>query len=153
MEKYYNRCYDAYNNIYRRVGVPSVIAVKSDTGMMGGSVAHEFMLLNEFGEDSLVICDHCGFSANMEIAKSIIPSRNREETEIECVHTPDAKTIDDVCAFLGENSIDSIKAVVFGTDNTDSQLFACINLGSLRSNVKIKHFVVITCCHFHLLLY
>lgn len=138
LEQYYERCYDAYNKIYRRAGVPSVIAVKSDSGMMGGNIAHEFMLLNEFGEDSLVICEHCGFSANMEIAKSIIPSRNKAETEIECVHTPDAKTIEDVCNFLGEKPSDSIKAVVFGTPKDDKPVIVFIR-GDLEVNeAKLK---------------
>lgn len=138
LEKYYMRCYDAYNRIYARAGVPGVIAVKSDTGMMGGNVAHEFMLLNEFGEDSLIICEHCGFSANMEVAKSIIPSRNKAETETECVHTPDAKTIEEVCSFLGESPSDSIKAVVFGTPKDDKPVIVFIR-GDLEVNeAKLK---------------
>ncbi len=138
LEKYYERCYDAYNKIYKRAGVPSVIAVKSDTGMMGGNVAHEFMLLNEFGEDSLVICEHCGFSANMEVAKSIIPSRNKALADVECVHTPDAKTIEEVCDFLGEKSSDSIKAVVFGTPKDDKPVIVFIR-GDLEVNeAKLK---------------
>ena len=138
LEKYYMRCYDAYNKIYKRAGVGDVIAVKSDTGMMGGSVAHEFMLLNEFGEDSLVICDSCGFSANMEVAKSIVPSRNKAESEIECVHTPDAKTIDDVCAYLNASPADSIKAVVFGTPKDEKPVIVFIR-GDLEVNeAKLK---------------
>lgn len=138
LEEYYMRCYDAYNRIYARAGVPSVIAVKSDTGMMGGNVAHEFMLLNEFGEDSLVICEHCGFSANMEVAKSIVPSRNKAETEISLEHTPDTKTIEDVCAFLGESPKDSIKAVVFGTPKDDKPVIVFIR-GDLEVNeAKLK---------------
>ena len=62
LEQYYQKCYDAYNNIFRRAGVPEVITVASDSGMMGGSVSHEYMLLNEIGEDSIVICTECDYN-------------------------------------------------------------------------------------------
>ncbi len=55
LEEYYDRCHKAYNRIYERVGVPEVISVASDSGMMGGSVSHEFMLLTPIGEDSIAI--------------------------------------------------------------------------------------------------
>ncbi len=54
-------------NIFHRCGL-EVIAVKSDTGMMGGKLAHEFMFLNTFGEDTLMLCEQCGFSANRQVA-------------------------------------------------------------------------------------
>jgi prolyl-tRNA synthetase len=59
----YRAHYQAYFNIFGRCGLP-VIAVKSDVGMMGGSMAHEFMYLTPIGEDILVICDHCEYTAN-----------------------------------------------------------------------------------------
>ena len=60
LETYYQRCLKAYHRIYKRVGLPEVIAVASDSGMMGGSVSHEFMLLTPIGEDSIAICPDCG---------------------------------------------------------------------------------------------
>ena len=60
LEKYYDRCYHAYERIYARCGVPEVIAVKSDSGMMGGNISHEFMLLTDIGEDTIVTCPECG---------------------------------------------------------------------------------------------
>lgn len=77
LQAYYQVCYDAYNRIFRRVGVPEVITVASDSGMMGGNLAHEYMLLNEVGEDSIVLCTACDYRANMEAAENII--RNGEE--------------------------------------------------------------------------
>ena len=68
LERYYAIQHKAYENIFRRAGAKNVISVKSDSGMMGGSVSHEFMLLTEVGEDTLAICPECGYSANMEAA-------------------------------------------------------------------------------------
>ena len=69
LEAYYKRCLEAYRRIYARVGIPEVLAVASDSGMMGGSVSHEFMLLTPIGEDSIAICEACGYRANMEAAE------------------------------------------------------------------------------------
>ena len=74
LEQYYDKCHKAYERIFARAGVPEVVSVKSDSGMMGGSVSHEFMLLTPIGEDSIAICGDCGFSANMEAAVSDFPS-------------------------------------------------------------------------------
>ena len=73
LEAYYDRCYKAYERIYKRVGVPEVISVASDSGMMGGSISHEFMLLTPIGEDSIAICGECGYRANMEAAFMTAP--------------------------------------------------------------------------------
>ncbi|NMA06160.1 MAG: proline--tRNA ligase, partial [Ruminococcaceae bacterium] len=70
LENYYDIVFKAYERIYKRAGLSGVISVKSDTGMMGGNVAHEFMYLSDGGEDSLVVCPGCGYSSNMEVAVS-----------------------------------------------------------------------------------
>ena len=72
LDDYYEKCHKAYERIFARAGVPEVISVASDSGMMGGSVSHEFMLLTPIGEDSIVLCDDCGYKANMEAAESIL---------------------------------------------------------------------------------
>lgn len=66
LEKYYKRCFDAYYRLFKRCGLKNITDVMSDTGDMGGKVAHEFQLINEMGEDTLYICD-CGFRANKEL--------------------------------------------------------------------------------------
>ena len=53
LEQYYEKCHAAYERIFERVGVPEVVSVKSDSGMMGGNISHEFMLLTPVGEDSI----------------------------------------------------------------------------------------------------
>ncbi|MDQ5983191.1 MAG: Proline--tRNA ligase [Eubacteriales bacterium SKADARSKE-1] len=70
LEIQYERMYKAYTNIYERAGLPGVIAISADNGMMGGSGAHEFVFLSDSGEDSIVICEKCGYKANAEIAVS-----------------------------------------------------------------------------------
>src|SRR5690242_18287456 len=67
LDDQYRRHYQAYFNIYRRCGLP-VIAVRSDVGMMGGRMAHEFMYLTPIGEDTLLLCDASGYAANREVA-------------------------------------------------------------------------------------
>ena len=66
LDRYYDLCHKKYERIFARAGIPQVISVKSESGMMGGSVAHEFILLTPAGEDTIIICESCGFKANLE---------------------------------------------------------------------------------------
>ena len=100
LERYYAICYDAYNRIFARAGVKEVVAVASDSGMMGGKVSHEYMLLTPVGEDTIVLCHDCDYRANMEAAPCIVHGEAGEIAELEKVATPDVKTIEDLCAFL-----------------------------------------------------
>ena len=77
LEVFYKKVLLAYNRIYERVGLPEVICIESDSGMMGGNVAHEFMLLCDSGEDSIVLCKNCGYKANLEVAESLIPETEK----------------------------------------------------------------------------
>ena len=70
LEKYYDVCYHAYNRIFQKAGIPEVVTVKSDSGMMGGNISHEYMLLTPVGEDSIVLCTECDYRANMEAAEN-----------------------------------------------------------------------------------
>ena len=121
LEAYYARCYDAYHRIFARAGVPEVVAVKSDSGMMGGSVSHEFMLLTDAGEDSIVTCDSCGYSANMEVAENITDNAGLEAVEpLRKVRTPHCKTIEEVVSYLGGRVEQSCKAVIYQKNADDS---------------------------------
>lgn len=121
LETYYQRAHKAYENIYRRCGAPGVISVKSDSGMMGGSVSHEFMLLTPIGEDSIAICKHCGYTANVEAAPSIIKNvRDNISEPLTEVNTPDCHTIEEVCGFLKKSAEKSCKAVVYRKVPDDS---------------------------------
>lgn len=120
LEAYYDRCFDAYNRIFARAGIPEVITVKSDSGMMGGSVAHEYMLVTPIGEDSLAICDSCGYSANLEAAENIIKNPAGEIEPLTLVETPNMKTIEEVTDFLKSEVTQSCKAVVYQRNSNDS---------------------------------
>jgi prolyl-tRNA synthetase len=83
---------------------------------MGGSGAHEFMVLNEFGEDTLVLCDQCGYAENQQIAEVRKPDPEPEDAlPMEDVETPDATTIDALATFLGIPQSRTAKAAFFVT--------------------------------------
>ena len=121
LDAQYRAHYQAYYNIFRRCGLP-VVAVKSDVGMMGGKAAHEFMYLTPIGEDTLIICEECGYMANRQIARFRKPAalgspsaRNSDSAEeprpIEKVATPGAKTIEDLAKFLNVPELKTAKLV------------------------------------------
>ena len=142
LEEYYVRVHKAYERIYTRCGVPQVISVKSDSGMMGGSVSHEFMLLTPIGEDSIAVCKHCGYTANVEAAKSVIENeRDAVSEELKEVHTPDIHTIEDICEFLKMPLQKSCKAVVYQKNHDDSFVVIFIR-GDLDINeTKVTNFL------------
>lgn len=107
----YQAHYDAYRRIFARCGVPAV-TVESDTGMMGGREAHEFMYLSPWGEDTLLHCAACGYAANREVAAFQRPAVEAEEPlPLQKVATPGAKTILDLAAFLDITASRTAKAV------------------------------------------
>lgn len=134
LEDYYERCHKAYERIYARVGLPEVISVASDSGMMGGNISHEFMLLTPIGEDSIAICDECGYRANMEAAECIVAnSRDEVSDSLKQVYTPDIHTIEDVCQFLHCDVGTSCKAVVYQR-NLDDHYIVLFIRGDLEVN-------------------
>lgn len=111
LDKQYRAHYTAYFRIYMRCGLPT-IAVKSDTGMMGGRLAHEFMYLTPIGEDTLLVCDKCGYAANQEVARFKAPPATHEEMlPIERVATPNTTTIYALAAYLNVPATRTAKAV------------------------------------------
>jgi len=134
LEAYYDRCYRAYERIFARVGIPEVIAVKSDSGMMGGKVSHEFMLLTGIGEDTIVTCPDCGYRSNMEAADSIIENESPAEMEeLRLVETFENETIEEVASFLGVPQSSLMKAVVYQRNTDDSYVVVFIR-GDLELN-------------------
>lgn len=100
LDKQYKVHYQAYFNIFHRCGLP-VISVGSDVGMMGGSMAHEYMYLSPVGEDTLLLCDKCHYRANRQIARFQKPAPQEEgQAEIEKVSTPGIPTIEALANFL-----------------------------------------------------
>jgi prolyl-tRNA synthetase len=139
LDKQYRLHYQAYFNIYHRCGLP-VIAVKSDTGMMGGKLAHEYMFLNPIGEDTLILCDACHYSANRQVARFQKPPAAPEELKpVQKVHTPGCKSIEDLANFLGQPKSRTAKAVFFmaqipkGEELIEEFIFAVIR-GDMELN-------------------
>lgn len=134
LEQYYKQVYDAYSRIFARCGIPEVAIVASDSGMMGGSISHEYMLLTPAGEDSIAICPECGYSANVEAAASIIKNENKiPPADMEEVATPGTGTIEELCDFLNIPAENTCKAVVYQRNADDSYIVAFIR-GDLDIN-------------------
>ncbi len=111
LDKQYRDHYQAYFNIFNRCGVP-VVSVGADVGMMGGSLAHEYMYLTPVGEDTLVLCDKCGYRANRQIATFKKPTPAKEEAgKLEKVATPHVATIEALADFLKIPKSKTAKAV------------------------------------------
>lgn len=142
LEQHYEKCHAAYERIFERVGVPEVVSVKSDSGMMGGNISHEFMLLTPVGEDSIVLCDSCDYRANMEAAENISDiARDAESAALEKVYTPNVHTIEDVCNFFGDETKNSCKAVVY-QQNVDDKYVVLFIRGDLEVNeTKLVNFL------------
>ncbi len=142
LEQYYERVHKAYERIYERCGAKNVISVKSDSGMMGGSVSHEFMLLTPIGEDSIAICKECGYRANVEAAKSIVDEpRDDNSGELKEVFTGEAHTIEEVAEFLKTSLKKCCKAVVY-QKNTDDSFIVIFTRGDLEINeTKVTNFL------------
>ena len=116
LDAQYRAQYQAYFNIFNRCALP-VIAVGSDVGMMGGSLAHEFMYLTPIGEDTLVLCDNCGYSANRQVAAVVKPTPPRETAlPLERVATPGTATIDSLAAFLQVPASKTAKAMFMAAE-------------------------------------
>jgi len=131
--RFYKQCHLAYQRIFARAGLPEVVSVKSDTGMMGGTEAHEFMLLCDAGEDTIVTCDSCAYLANREVAIARIERFPGEAKPLEKVHTPGRKTIEDVAAYLGVPARQTAKAVFYDSDRNGLPVLAVI-----RGDVEIN---------------
>jgi len=150
LDKQYRAHYQAYFNIFNRCALPT-IAVLSDVGMMGGSMAHEYMYLTPIGEDTLLLCKACGYSANRQIArfKKEVPPEEKAKP-IEKVSTPGASTIEELADFLGVPKSRTAKAVFMvatiaqGQDQSEQFVFAIVrgdmdvNETKLANAVKAK---------------
>jgi len=109
--------------------------------MMGGRISHEFMLLTPVGEDSIVTCKCCDYSANMEAAESIVDNKKIDLSPLEKVYTPNMKTIDDVCKFLNLPIENSCKSVVYQKNSTDGYVAVFIR-GDLDVNeTKLRNYL------------
>ncbi len=146
LEQSYLKMVQAYKNVYSRCGLPTVM-VEADSGAIGGKASHEFMLITESGEDEIISCSKCDYSANMEKAVSIKTANPKEELlPIEEVSTPGLKSIDEVATFLGIKPNQTLKAVFYVADG--AVIFVVIR-GDLDVNeIKLKN--VLKCSDLHM---
>jgi prolyl-tRNA synthetase len=114
----YDKMYRAYRRIFERCGL-RFRAVEADTGSIGGSYSHEFMVLAESGEDAIVSCNSCEYAANVEKAESrgLIAPVHAEPRHLEKVSTPGKRTIEEVSEFLGVQPSSMVKSLVLVADN------------------------------------
>ncbi|MBN2372998.1 proline--tRNA ligase [bacterium] len=116
-QRAYSMMYKAYNRIFARCGL-DFRAVEADSGPIGGSFSHEFMVLAESGEDSIASCTECDYASNLEKAECVGPRMN-ELPEGPCmkdmaeVETPGRKSVEDVCEFLGCRPEQLVKTMIF----------------------------------------
>ncbi len=115
----YKKMFDAYGRIFSRCGL-KFRAVEADTGNIGGSFSHEFMVIADSGEDALVFCSSCDYAANIEKAEIAKPGQELGKDAVmkplETVHTPGVRTIEEVSAFLKVRPQDIVKTLVFEAD-------------------------------------
>ncbi len=119
----YKKMFDAYNKIFTELGINYTV-VKADTGAMGGILSEEFQAITGIGEDTLVLCENCDFSSNLEITPCISNEKDLEdEKELQLVETPNSHTIEEVCAYLKLNTKKSVKALLMNIDEELVVLF------------------------------
>lgn len=118
LESYYQRAHEAYVRIFKRLGMKDVISIQSDTGMMGGSLAHEFMALVDIGEDTIFMSPDGSYQANKEVATTALKFDSAKEKPLEKVHTPGQKTIEEVSQFLKVSPAETGKAVFYASGET-----------------------------------
>ncbi len=132
LDEAYEKHYEAYTRIFERLGLQA-IPVASDVGMMGGSQAHEFMVLNQYGEDVLVICETCGFAANRQVARvRVSEPPTAPRLPLEEVATPGTTTIASLADFLGVSPEETAKAAFFV--DGDGRLITAIVRGDMEVN-------------------
>lgn len=147
LDRYYDRVVDAYRAFYHRSGV-EVLVVQSDTGMMGGRTAHEFMVLADGGEDTLIICPECGYAANREVARSAkeAPAGEgeaaqgaAEELQPVVEHpTPGTPTIESLALVMNCTARQTLKCVFYTADGR-ALIMACIRGDLDVSDVKLQN--------------
>ena len=126
LENYYKRAHEAYERIFRRIGLGNVLSIESNSGMMGGKVSHEFMAICDCGEDTIFASPDNSYRANREIAVAAWKYEKTEAQALEKVHTPGCKSIDEVASFLGLKTENTGKAVFYQNALTGELIYAMI---------------------------
>lgn len=145
VDESYRKMYEAYNRIFTRCGL-KFRAVEADTGNIGGSFSHEFMVMADTGEDAVIFCTNFDYAANLEKAEVAKPEKQAIDKSkmlpMEEVHTPDVRTIEEVSAFLKVTPRDIVKTLIFNTDSGPVAVLIRgdeeVNEAKLRSYLKAE---------------
>jgi prolyl-tRNA synthetase len=144
-ERSYWNMYRAYHRIFERCGL-EFRAVLADTGVIGGSFSHEFMVLAPTGEDVIMSCNQCDYAANLELAEigergeeESITRQIREKKAVDEVHTPNLKTVEEVANFLKVNPNKLIKTMIVETE--DKPVAALVRGDQELSLAKLKRVI------------
>ena len=149
----YKNMYDTYSRIFSRCGL-KYRAVEADTGAIGGSNSHEFQVLANSGEDLILSCDNCAYSANVEMAETAsieeeVPMLKAEEANLEDlseVETPEQRTIEEVSAFLKVKPSDLCKTLIYHDE--DENFFAvCIRGDHDINEMKLARVLGVNSIH------
>ena len=127
LDESYTNMYNTYKKIFGRLKINYKI-VKADTGKMGGSLSEEWQAITDIGEDTLVLCDKCDYASNIEVCSSMIMEAESKEKALEkdLIHTPNAKTIDELSGFLNEAKNKFVKTLIY---KIDGKLYAVLIKG------------------------
>ncbi|MBE6147468.1 MAG: proline--tRNA ligase [Firmicutes bacterium] len=139
LEESYQKMYKAYQNTFDRVGLDYRI-VKASTGAMGGILSEEFQALSDIGEDTIVLCDSCSYSSNLEISdsKMVVSSVDEKEDDYQLFHTPGVGKIKDLVD-LGLDVSRLVKTLIY---RADDKFVACLVRGNREvSEDKVKKFL------------
>ena len=114
----YQKMFDAYHKLFTELGIDYTV-VKADTGAMGGLLSEEFHAITDIGEDTLVLCDSCDYSSNLEVSQNVnkTEENSEEEKELQMVETPNAHTIEEVSEFLKLDINKTVKALLMNIDD------------------------------------
>ena len=138
LDKSYRKMFEAYKKIFDKIGIDYRI-VKADTGVMGGLLSEEFQAVTDIGEDVLVLCD-CNYASNIEVSECVINKEKVEKhKERKLVHTPNAKSIEEISKFLKKDKIKFVKTLIYKIDEV---FYACLVSGDREINeTKLRKLV------------
>lgn len=138
LDETYKDMYQAYTNVFTRCGL-NFRPVIADSGAMGGKDTHEFMALADIGEDTIAYSDQSSYAANIEMAEiaETVEAQNAEMEELQKVHTPSVKTIEELAAFLSVSPSNCIKSILL---KADGRFVLVLTRGDHEVNdIKVKN--------------
>lgn len=143
LDETYQAMHDAYCRIFQACGLDYIV-VEADTGSIGGSSSHEFMVLADTGEDAVVRCDSCHYAANVEKAETRLAETERPAPGVEAttVPTPNTKTVEEVAAFLGVEPSKVVKTLIY--DSAAGLVAVAIRGDREINEIKLANYLDVT---------